>query len=185
MPRPIDPSSPLSTGRPEKLSRPDPSWATTTDDEYAEDKFYIRHTDGKGQSASLRVTVPPELARQLQVLVESGKLPYKTKSDVIADAIHHRLHWLDHNAVHSEDFSAAMRIVFLTSEAANAQADIQQREEMLGQIAELLASTKKIGDNARLKELVDRYELEAEGLGDPWGWQLLGVLENYREGKGK
>jgi hypothetical protein len=59
--------------------------------EYDEGEYYIHSTDRKGHGSSLRVQVPPDIARRIHVLIVDPRLPYKTPNDLIRDAIVHRI----------------------------------------------------------------------------------------------
>lgn len=60
-----------------------------------DDFIYAGASDKKGHSVVMQCRVKPWIPREVQIIVESGKLPYKTSSDFIRDAIYWRLkHWM-------------------------------------------------------------------------------------------
>jgi hypothetical protein len=62
---------------------------------YSPDKFYVKSTDGRGNSELLNVKVSPFVYGILAELVESPLFPdYRTKADVIRDMLVHRLHYV-------------------------------------------------------------------------------------------
>lgn len=73
---------------------PADQWALDNND-YSADKFYTKSTDGRGNSELLNVKVSPFVYGILAELVEANDFPdYRTKADVIRDALVHRLHHL-------------------------------------------------------------------------------------------
>jgi Arc/MetJ-type ribon-helix-helix transcriptional regulator len=60
---------------------------------YDPTKFFTHASDSRGHSERLTVKFPPEVLREVMVLVESGGFtPYQFSSDFIRDAVHHHLH---------------------------------------------------------------------------------------------
>jgi hypothetical protein len=71
---------------------PGDTWALDNND-YSPDKFYTKSTDGRGNSELLNVKVSPFVFGIIAELVESPDFPdYKTKADVVRDALVHRLY---------------------------------------------------------------------------------------------
>lgn len=63
-----------------------PTW-TEEDGKYEPDEWLVPAQDSKGHSVRELVRVPPGLAFDLDVLVKSGRFPYRTASDLIRHAI--------------------------------------------------------------------------------------------------
>lgn len=58
--------------------------------------FYTSSQNADGHSSQLSARCPPELLRAVDVMVSSGYFPpLKTTSDLVRDAIHHRLQQLN------------------------------------------------------------------------------------------
>ena len=59
---------------------------------YDPDAYYVHSTDRKGHDKELRVHLPPDIARCIEIIVESKIWPaYKTRADFVRDAIYHHL----------------------------------------------------------------------------------------------
>lgn len=57
--------------------------------------IYTGASDKRGHSVVMQCRLKPWIPRQVQIIVESGKLSYKTSSDFIRDAIYWRVkHWM-------------------------------------------------------------------------------------------
>lgn len=59
------------------------------------DKFRVSASDEKGHSERIQARVMPALAHQMQILVEKGGFPYRTKGDMIRHAMMRHLHFLE------------------------------------------------------------------------------------------
>jgi Arc/MetJ-type ribon-helix-helix transcriptional regulator len=76
---------------------PPSKWATVTgatkgSSAYSVDKFYVSASDIRGHRSYIRLAIPPDLAREIETLVQSGAFPaYEVTSDFVRDAIHHHL----------------------------------------------------------------------------------------------
>lgn len=62
-----------------------------------DDDFVFHATDKKGHCAQLRIAVPPDVDQTLTQIIEQHQFPYRTKADIVRDALYHRLKWLDDN----------------------------------------------------------------------------------------
>jgi Arc/MetJ-type ribon-helix-helix transcriptional regulator len=60
---------------------------------YDPDKFYVQGTDARGHKSRMSITVPPDVVRQIAMLIEGGDFPaYEVTADFVRDAIVHHLH---------------------------------------------------------------------------------------------
>jgi hypothetical protein len=107
---------------------------------YSVDKFYTQATDARGHSSDLHVRIPPDWARRLDVVFESRAFPYKTRSDIVRDALFHRLHHL------SERLSPGQQDDFAVLESlqAEAQAYLDDLERTDKVIASLEAAVRRL-----------------------------------------
>lgn len=107
-------------------------------DSYDPEAYYVHSTDRKGHREEVRVAVPPEILRCLEVMRESGKWPaYRTRADIVRDAIYHliarRLREIDDPPRGSDTFWYALKEQELADlarrrEAAQRLADTADRE---------------------------------------------------------
>lgn len=56
-------------------------------DPYSLDQFFIKPTDERGHGNKVQARIPPDLARVVEIIAQSGKFPYRTASDVFRDSI--------------------------------------------------------------------------------------------------
>ncbi|MBL7209318.1 MAG: hypothetical protein ISS52_04400 [Dehalococcoidia bacterium] len=62
------------------------------------DEFVFYATDQKGHHSTLpKVAIPPEMDQLLNEIMASGDFRYRTKLDIVRDALYHRLKWLCDN----------------------------------------------------------------------------------------
>ena len=70
-------------------------WETVEESpSYNQDEFYCRGGDRKGHSAVKYLRMPPELVAVCEEIHQSKMFPYRTDSDIIRDAIVHRVAYL-------------------------------------------------------------------------------------------
>jgi hypothetical protein len=55
--------------------------------EYSYEEFFIPAQDDKGHSAREMIRITPELERDISIIIEGKKFPYKTRSDLIRHAM--------------------------------------------------------------------------------------------------
>jgi len=59
------------------------------------EEFIFHATDKKGHHATLsKVAIPPEMDEMMNQLLTRPKFPYRTRADIVRDALYHRLSWL-------------------------------------------------------------------------------------------
>lgn len=171
---------------------PGTSWQTEDggSSKYSVEQFYTESTEGGGFHGSLRVNVKPTVQKEMSVLVQSGKIPqYRTIQDIARDAIHHRLHWIaNHYGVDS--LKAVMAFETRRQISARLRQLLADQVEMVDGYEEALNEALKAKDTtllvdqleqarealeedglpwrpsvrARLKEIVDRFEGDAETM---------------------
>lgn len=64
------------------------------DMEYELDEFVVPSQDERGHSSREYIRCPPGWERDMEVIIESRKFPYQTKSDLIRHAMFRHLAWL-------------------------------------------------------------------------------------------
>ncbi len=55
------------------------------------DQFVFHASDEKGHSAHVRVNLPTETVQVTAEIIAKGNFPYRTREDLIRDAVYHRL----------------------------------------------------------------------------------------------
>lgn len=156
------------------------TWLTENEDGYELTKFYTR--SGTSQTRQVRVHLTNDAIAEIERIVQGKEVAeIRTTQDFIRDAVHHRLHWILKERVQTPESAQRMRVMQLHADAENATADVAQHRLMLEAIRFSLSELQGSGNKTELKDRLGRLELEAEALNEPWNWQLLELLENYRE----
>jgi len=57
-------------------------------------EFLAPGQDDRGASARLTVRIPPAIERELEILVQSRKFPYRTTTDIVRHALYRHSNWL-------------------------------------------------------------------------------------------
>ena len=91
------------------------------DGKYNPDEFIVPAQDTKGHSVRETVRVSNELQRDIQIIIESRKFPYKTSGDLLRHAVTRHLEWL-----HRVEEGYPKHLL----SAHQAQLDVMREEEM-------------------------------------------------------
>ena len=93
---PADPAEQTEPELPEdkkKKGKPVPKF-TAGDFEYDINEFLCAGQDDRGNSMRLFFRCPPLMERDLEVLRDSKRFPYRTVSDIVRHAVYRHIHWL-------------------------------------------------------------------------------------------
>ena len=145
--RRIQPSNNPGLGVGGVVGNPNDPW-TLSGSSYDIDSFYTRATDGNGHDGVLQVKVSPALLGQITHILESKAIPaYRTRADVVRDAVIHRLRYL------ADNYDGSVNLADLEIEQRQAEIDKfkAQRQAWKTYLADL--------DN-QLKDLIDAEEYE-------------------------
>lgn len=129
------------------------TWSTA-DPDYDIDNFYTASEDKHGHSAHVAIRVSKTMAAVMQQVLESRQFPaYTTTSDIVRDAIYHRLR---HLMYERKDFTPTPEMQFLVSverqaEQAKRAMDIVNSVETLFQTVNMM---QEVGDDDDARDLV-------------------------------
>lgn len=153
----------------------------TADSGYDMDEFYCSTRSPDGQSFSMSVTIPAAMASQIGRIVQSGEFPYKTREDLIRDALHHRLHHLD--GIGDLGVEARRRIALWRrqEELDRHEAEIEATEKLIKETAQMVERARGKNDQVLLAKVVADAEAAAGDLHEPWKGMLLAGLAGERE----
>lgn len=162
-----------------KVNRDD-TWQIASTN-YDADHVYVRSSDGHGNYEQLRnVKISPALAAVLHEVISRGDLPdYRSISDVVRDALVHRLWYIQHA---NHKIAAAVNAEIIASEIATKVARNQARADTIRLYVEQLATFEQDEDWDSIVEGVDAMSV----LVDEWsdtrhGQELANVLTRYAE----
>lgn len=156
----------------------DSTWLTDDDDGYDVSKFYTR---SEKTTRQVRAHLTLDAIAEIERLVQGKDVAeIRTIQDFLRDAVHHRLHWVLKEKVQTPESAQRLKVMQLRADAEATAADVEQNRLMLDAIRHSLSELQGSGNKAELRKHLARLEVTAEGLDEPWNWQLLEVLENYR-----
>ncbi len=129
------------------------------------DKFLFYSTDQKGHHATLpKVAIPPEMDQLLNEIMASGNFPYRTKLDIMRDALYQRLVWLvDNQQMGHGDLLKRIRAMdsILCQEEASAKylEQMQALDRVMGKISDNLDYQRQIVNSffAEVQQMADSY----------------------------
>lgn len=160
--------------------RADGGWATDPGG-YSREEFYTSSRSADGQSVTLSVTVPAHMASQLAALIQSGKLPVRTREDVVRDALHHRLH--DYEEFGLLDFESTRRIALWRrqEELERHRAEVESTEHLIESTRALVQEARGKNDMVLLEKVAREAREAAADLHEPWRGRLLEVVDGLGE----
>lgn len=152
---------------------------------YTPDNFYPASTDKDGNFSNIKmpdgktIAVPRWVGAQISELIEDDLIPYRSRWDLVRDAIIHRVHYLqakrDHKDIQAwENFVEMAEIERKVSEAER-QAGYVQR------IREVLSGAVHEGDAQLLHDTFAAAQKMLPALREPYAGRLQQTLAEYQQ----
>jgi hypothetical protein len=148
-----------------------------TDSGYSPHAFYITSTD-EGGRCTIRVNVPSHIAAEMAALIQSGKLPdYRTKEDIVRDALVHRLEFIQ------QLIGDARLERALVAERRQADIDRRQRgmdraDRYVSSLEAQLRAAHANGDMATVREIIEEHD--PAHLDEPYRRRALTALDLFK-----
>jgi hypothetical protein len=141
---------------------PNDPWALATGQGYSVDTFYVRSTDGKGHSENIQAKLSPAMVGELNALIRTGDVPYRTIQDFIRDACTHRAKWLADNklAARSLDPIAAADALLAIMEQRKLRRELA--ENMAAQTKREFDEAMRHGDTSEALQMIDYLDQVAD-----------------------
>ena len=148
-------------------------------DPYSLDQFFIKPTDEKGHGNKVQARIPPDLARVVEIIAQSGKFPYRTASDFFRDSVW-RLAGLLAPKVDDYESKTIMAKLRASEETLKVQ---EAGEGLMRVIDDLGLRLLALDDVEERKKLVGKIRREFSGVTeDYWRKRALRTLkERYGE----
>lgn len=157
------------------------SWDTEPEDaDYSTHEFYTRATNKHDHSVPASVRLDPSISGEMNALIASGKIPhYRTVSDLIRDAIYHRMHFLTHELnVGDEELRGLLA-------REREQTRLEQARARIEGIEQTLATCQANINDARARNdawLLDQTRESLERLADAWNEPYRGKARAMLKG---
>lgn len=155
------------------------SWDTTRDAaDYDPHEFYTRATNKHDHSVPVSVRLDPTIAGELNALIAGKTIPhYRTISDAIRDAIHHRLHFITHELnVGDDEFRALLAREREQARMEQARAQIADTEKMIDTFRANINDGKARGDAWLLETTREGMQRQLDTLREPYRGQVKQLL---------
>lgn len=158
-------------------------WGTESSS-YDRTDFYTSSRSSDGQSITMSFPVPVHVASQINALIQSGKLPYRSREDFWRDAGHHRLHDLDEMGALDPEASRRISLWRRLEELDRHEAEIESTEQLIAHTKEMVARARGIPDMVLLEKVCREGRAAAAELHNPYQARLLDVVGGP-EGEGE
>lgn len=114
----------------------------------SEEEFIFHATDKKGHHATLsKLAIPPEMDQAISQIIEQSHFEYRTKADIVRDALYHRLAWLcDH---YDLGFGEKLRRVKSIDSILAEEDSRIKYEEQMARLAGIIGATGDSPDEQR------------------------------------
>jgi hypothetical protein len=119
---------------------------------YDPNQFYTSASDRQGHGKEIRTQVPTEVRAEISKIIESNIIPdYQTASDLVRDAIVHRLHTLQ-SKIRSGELQRVLNLTVLYHDNKRISDQREQFREMLQIIETNCTHYQTAGEHERLRE---------------------------------
>ena len=106
-----------------------------------DDQYYIPASDTKGHSSMLSFRVMPMVLTQLDEIVSSKKVPYKTKTALLRHALTRHIKYLEAQTGHIATLSGQVDIIYAVLEENKRNMDFKEVFDQMGtQVSSFLAT---------------------------------------------
>jgi hypothetical protein len=133
------------------------AWALTTQG-YAVDKLYIRASDSVGHADLIHVKVAPNLAAMVNAAVADPNLAYRTKADVVRDALVHRFRQLAEMRKLGREIEQRWGEEVLNERLAEHAEREAIRRALVERLYERCGAAIKANQRSRMYDWLDEYE---------------------------
>lgn len=120
---------------------------------------------------------------RIEALVQSGKLPYSTVSDLLRDACYHRLHWItEHlNDANLQDRLRPSDVLSDLTRRATVQAEYaRQVEETIAKLDETMRYYSRVkADEGLVMDCLHEYRKIAVDLPEPHKSYVMEVIQKH------
>lgn len=161
------------------IGNPNDPWSLSSNN-YSQENFYVRATDGNGHDAVLQTKISPALLGEIQRLVQSREIPqYRTYADLVRDALVHRLRYL------ADEYPGAVNLHALEIEQRQAEIDrvLGEREawdKMITDLDRTLAKLIQLNELDEADWLIEQNEYN-ESMSMPYLVRLAKMLGKHRQ----
>lgn len=163
------------------VSKARKAWLTEASDEYSPGQFHVRATNAYDHSNSHRLHLPRELDGMAQEIV--AMVPaYRSVSDLIRDAIYHRVHYLSGRGLNNPLVLRWLELEKGQAAIERAKTEVEMHKSIVEEARVTIEQLTEAGDWGQLELMLDSLEPTLEAMRDPWHTQLYAVLQSAYAG---
>lgn len=160
----------------------DQAWETSGDaGEYDPTHFYTHSQDKKGHSVTIYTSIAKPLAAEISNLAQSGMVPaYRSRQDIIRDALYHRVKQIS-MMVDNSELEIAVDMAMLMSDEIRLVDEADQAEQLIQALrSNAQAIFAKDGNNTgRLKRYLAQRREMADSIPEPYRDDYLSAITDY------
>lgn len=158
------------------------AWETDGDhDDYNPSHFYTHSQDKKGHSVTIYTSITKPLAAELANLAQSGMVPaYRSRQDIIRDAIYHRVKQIA-IMINNSELEITVDMAMLMSDEMRIVDEAQQAEQLI-QALRLNAQAiyaKDGNEIGRLRRYLAQRREMADSIPEPYRDDYLSAITDY------
>lgn len=157
-------------------------WGLDDGLDYDPNKFYLSSRDKDKESMTITANVSRSLLGELDAIIHTRKVPYRTKQDFIRDALYHRMHFInEYMNGGNPQMERVLSAVLAKADAERRIWEMEQYEEALARIEESFTMAVKTGHGTNFDETM----VSAEGYLESWPMcgakeRLAAVVDRYQ-----
>lgn len=156
-------------------------WGKADNEGYSIDKFYTKSTDGRGHQKHVRVNAPPALVARASKMVKAEALPYNTVQDLVRDALHHRVHWLEKNVSNIEVDQDLVAVLRLQERIDYIRTEGETLEQLVDTLEESLELHYQRKNRKLLWTTIGEAERGLDAISPPYKGQVRELVSEYKE----
>jgi len=129
-------------------------------------------TDNKGHDSKTNLRVQPAVARQMDIVVKSGRFPYRTSGELMRHAIYNHLEWL---ATVDQTIPSVMAQVDAINTLINDEQMLQEQSQVLQRLLATVERHLSMGDASSAHRLAETALVSIDTM-PPGAWR-----DSYRQ----
>lgn len=157
------------------------AWQTTGSAKYDRDEFYVRSKDDDKSTAHIRTNAPASVAAQMDAIVQQRSIPdYRTREDIVRDALVHRLHYLNETRLHDPRLQHVVEREMKWARLDRIATEHETNRDRLNTVRRNLSMYVAARDWTSLKETLYLASEEADEMHEPWASDMWQLVQDYR-----
>lgn len=155
-------------------------WGTSKAGDYSPNKIYPQSRDRKGFSSTIRTSISTDLVGHVKRVVGSEGNPWGSVAAFVADAIMHRLVYVDEYGIISDpDLSRSLGNALGAARTARIGMEVEAMTQAIDGDKKAMETAWRAGDYLALEAMIGDVMLRAETTRQPFKGKMLRLCEEY------